>query len=225
MQTPSAKTPVPKCIRSSLFTQRMIARFNNSNLAALATKLAAANDNLAKAQNAYGDSVTAMIPVRVDVRFADYVADEGVRSAQRAAEVADGKKAGKISSLLFPLGITPIVRPVGETEVNELRDLEGRYDTVVAIWPEAAAEKAKIVALRRVSSRLRRSLTSLATASWSRTRATPRRKSCDWTPLGMARRQMMVQLVRACESVPLPRPSRRPRRGVGVCFRSTRVWR
>jgi hypothetical protein len=149
MGTPKVmKTPVPKCIRLALFTQRMLTKFNNPNLAALATKLEAFNNNLIKAQNAYGDSVTAMIPVRVDVRFIDYTADDGVRAALRNAESADGKKGGKIASQLFPNGVTPIVRPVGETEVKELRDLEGRYDTLTATWQQAAPEKAKIVALR-----------------------------------------------------------------------------
>jgi hypothetical protein len=70
--------------------------------------------------------------------------------AQRAAEMADGKVGGPIASKLFPNGITPIIKPIGATQVQEMHDLEGRYDVLIATWPDGALEKSKIVAARKI---------------------------------------------------------------------------
>lgn len=103
---------------------------------------------LAEAEAAYLQAVKAIIFARVDVKYADYAADNGVRMAKRGAEMADGKPSGPIASALMPGGVTPIIKPVGATQVNEMRDLEGRYDTLAGSFGEAHAEKAKITALR-----------------------------------------------------------------------------
>ena len=149
MQKPTPKTSVSKCIALGLYTPAMLANFpQNAVLAALASNLTGATDTLAAAQQAYAGAVIALIPRRVAVRFADYASDKAVRALQRQAEIADDKKNGKIATALFPGGVTPIVRPVGNTQVTEMRSLEGRLEAAAAIWPAALAEKAKITAER-----------------------------------------------------------------------------
>jgi hypothetical protein len=120
----------------------------NPTLTSLAATLEAATAALASAQNDYVAAVMALIARRVAVRFADFASDRVVRSVQRQAENADDKKNGKIASALFPNGVTPIVRPVGQTQVNEMRSLEGRLDAAEGSWPDALTHKAKVTAER-----------------------------------------------------------------------------
>ncbi len=149
MQLPNPKTPVVRCQQLGLYAHRMLSKFTqNPALVALADKMLTSQQALADKQTAYLQAVHSIIFARVDVKYADFTADNGVRMAQRAAELADGKVGGSIAGRLYPGGVTPIIKPVGATQVNEMRDLEGRYDAVIALWPEAAAEKQKLVTLR-----------------------------------------------------------------------------
>ncbi|MCC6522362.1 MAG: hypothetical protein IT373_06860 [Polyangiaceae bacterium] len=150
MQSPTLKTPVEKCVRLCRFTVRMLGKFaDKPPLAAVAAKLEPAGGALESAQQGYAAAVTALVPVRVDVRFADWTSGRAVRAAHRAAETADGQKGGRITTHLFPNGITPVVQGFGAAEVAELLNLEGRYDAATGFWPEAATEKAKIAAVRK----------------------------------------------------------------------------
>lgn len=127
----------------------MLGKFTkNPTLVALAHKMLTTQQALADAQTAYLQAVNAIIFARVDVKYADYASDNGVRMAKRGAELADGKASGPIANALMPGGVTPIIKPVGATQVKEMRDLEGRYDALGASWGDAHAEKAKITALR-----------------------------------------------------------------------------
>ena len=145
MQVPTKKTPVARSIDLGLYARAMLAKFpQNAVLTKLGTKMGTAIHALDSAQHAYALAVRALIVPRVNVRFADYSSDAAVRATMRAAETADGMKNGKIVSAVFPDGVTPIVRPVGATQVKEMRDLEGRLEAVTSFWPGAAAEKAKI---------------------------------------------------------------------------------
>jgi hypothetical protein len=149
LQLPTPKTPVSKCAALGLYSQTMLGQFPaNAALAALSTTIGAATSALTAAQGAYAEAVTALIVPRVLVRYADYSADLAARAVQRAAETADGAKGGRIASALFPGGVTPIVRPVGATQVAEMRALEGRLEAAMSSWPGAAAEKAKITGER-----------------------------------------------------------------------------
>lgn len=149
MQLPDRKTPVAKCIHLGLYSQTAFAQIpDNPTLAALALTLADATAELAAAQTAYAAAVIDLIKHRVRVRFTDHSADAAVRATQRAAEAADAGKGGKIAGVVFPGGVTPVVRPVGRTQVAEMVNLEGRLDAAKAIWSEADAEKAKIFAER-----------------------------------------------------------------------------
>jgi hypothetical protein len=145
LQIPTPKTPVSKCIALGLYAQSMLGLFPaNPALTALSTTIGAATSALTAAQNAYAEAVIALVVPRVLVRYADYSSDMAVRASQRAAETADGIKGGKIGGAVFPGGVTPIVRPVGATQVTEMRALEGRLEAAITLWPGAGAEKAKI---------------------------------------------------------------------------------
>lgn len=97
----------------------------------------------------YGEELSwPQIEQRTGIKYADHVSDKVVRGVQRQAEIADDKKNGKIGTALFPGGVTPIIRPVGNTQVIEMRALEGRIEAAGALWPGAMPEKAKIMAER-----------------------------------------------------------------------------
>lgn len=149
MQTPTTKTPISKCINLARFAETMFSKFpQNPALSALSATMAAARQPLANTQNAYAEAISEIVHARAEVRFADYVADKGVRSAIRAAEQVDGRKNGKIVTMIAPQGMTPIIKPVGATQVKAMHDLEGRLEAVASSWDGALAVRAEITALR-----------------------------------------------------------------------------
>lgn len=149
MQTPTIKTPVPKCINLARFAETMFSKFpENKALKALGGTLAQARKSLAAAQHAYVEAVSEIVHTRAEVRFADFKADKGVRASLRKAEDADDGKGGKIASIAFPDGVTPIIKPVGATQVKAMEDLEGRLEALSGTWDAAAAELASIKKLR-----------------------------------------------------------------------------
>ena len=150
MQLPASKTPIARCVQLAFYSGQMLSKFpHRPALSQLAARMDTAGSLLDEVQAKYVASIKTIIRARVDVRFADWSSDNVIRMAQRAAEIADGKVGGAITSRLYPNGITPIIRPIGATQVLEMRDLESRYDVLAATWPEAAAEKDKIVAARK----------------------------------------------------------------------------
>lgn len=66
-----------------------------------------------------------------------------MRSVKRAADDA----GEDISAAVFPTGVTPIVRPVGQTEVTQLRALEGRINAA-ASWTTKDAQLARVSGIR-----------------------------------------------------------------------------
>lgn len=150
MEIPNSKTPVAKCLDLAAYASQTIGQFAPSTieLQELAGKMDAARQLLASAESAYSQAENAMIPIRVDVTLADYSADEGIKQAKRAAELADGEANGALQTHLFPHGTTPIVRPFGAAQIKEMRDLEGRYDGLMGNWNQAQNEKSKLTALR-----------------------------------------------------------------------------
>lgn len=150
MQLPGRRTPVAQCERLALYTTTMLKMFpKNLTLAALAEKLSGGMTALTASQRAYADQVISLVVPRVHVKFVDYISDQAVRALQNRAELADGRKDGKIASMLFPGGVTPIVQPVGATQVAEMRDLEGRLEPAKSIWADAPKEKEAITGLRQ----------------------------------------------------------------------------
>jgi len=146
MQLPTSKTTVSKCLQLGFYCQTMLSKFPaNVVLVELAAKVGAATSAVSSAQLTYAQAVVAMTVPRVEVKFADYSSDNTVRGTMRAAETADGVKGGKIADAVFPGGVTPIVKPVGATQVTEMRKLEGRLEAAAGIWPGALAEKVKVM--------------------------------------------------------------------------------
>ena len=149
MQLPTPKTPVSKCIALGMFAEGMFGEIpDNPVLAELSAAVGDVTAGLSTAQSTYAAAVLAIIPPRIKVKYADFISDKVVRSVQRAAETADGEKNGKIAAAVFPQGVTPIVRPSGQTQCDQMRALEGRLEAAQPIWPGAAAEKAKVAAER-----------------------------------------------------------------------------
>jgi hypothetical protein len=143
------KTPIPQCEHMSLHARTMLGKFSSvTALDGLAGKLDAATVNLLTRQAAYDANVKALIVARAEVKYVDVVADKEVRMGLRVAELEDGEPGGRVSTALFPNGTTPIIKPVGSTQVKEMRALEGRYKEVESIFPAAASERQKIAALR-----------------------------------------------------------------------------
>lgn len=138
--SPTTKTPVEQCEHKSLYMATMLGKFSSiPALDGAGIKLGAATENLLAKQAAYNTKVKALIVARVDLKYVDLTADKGVRMGLRVAELEDGAPGGRVASVLFPNGTTPIIRPVGGTQVKEMRALEGRYKEVESIFPAASA--------------------------------------------------------------------------------------
>lgn len=149
MQTPSMKTPVSKCQELATYAIRMFGKFStNVVLTAVAAEMNAAKTHLTNAQDDYASAVQELLPARVDVKYENHVADRRIRLTQQKVEIADGKKGGRIAALVLPEGSTPITRLLGDSQIQAMADLEGRLESAVSLWPEAAAEKADIAKSR-----------------------------------------------------------------------------
>ena len=146
---PNAKTPITRCELKSLYTQAMLGKFSEvAGLNGLASKLADATNGLLAREQAYEQKVKELILIRVEVKFTDRLADQLVRLSLKRAEIEDGRPGGRIVSVLFPGGSTPIIKPVGGTQIKEMRALEGRYTEIAAIYPAGSADLDKITAVR-----------------------------------------------------------------------------
>jgi hypothetical protein len=146
---PTAKTPIERCEHKSLHTRTMLRKFAHvAALNGLADKLEEATNHLLARQTAYHEKVKQLIVVRVEVQYTDLISDQAVRVALKVAEIADGKPGGRLAAALFPGGTTPIIKPVGGTQIREMRALEGRYKEVESLFPAAADERQKLAALR-----------------------------------------------------------------------------
>jgi hypothetical protein len=94
-----------------------------------------------RAQGVYRERVLDLIEPRVEVKMVDLKADDVVRSVKRLAEDA------KVADRIFPFGVMPIVKPVGQSEVDELQKLEERISGSIG-WADKDAAQARIAAVR-----------------------------------------------------------------------------
>lgn len=146
---PTMRTPIERCEERSLHTQGMLTRFNDvAALRELKIILGGATTILLQKQADLAEKRKALITLRIDVSMCDRASDQLVRACLKRSEIADGKPDGRWTTTLFPNGSTPIIKPVGSVQVEEMRKLEGRYDTVIDQWSAAAEDKAKLVASR-----------------------------------------------------------------------------
>ncbi|MCC6527156.1 MAG: hypothetical protein IT373_31195, partial [Polyangiaceae bacterium] len=60
------------------------------------------------------------------LRFANWQTDQLIRSASRAAEIADGGSRGPIHAAAFPDGLAPVVAPGGARQVKPTEELVAR---------------------------------------------------------------------------------------------------
>jgi len=142
---PTRKTTIDRCEQKSLHTQTMLRKFSAvATLNGLADKLEAATNNLLLRQEDQRGKLKQLIVLRVEVKYVDFISDRAVRLALKRAEIADGEGGGRVTATLFPDGTTPIIKPVGGTQVVEMRALEGRYEEVASIFPDAMVERQKI---------------------------------------------------------------------------------
>lgn len=151
MEIPTLNTPVTKCLALATFAGQMLSKYaaTNAVLLELATKMFGARDKLATAEQAHEAAEANVLPMRVNVRFADHESDECIKQRKRTAQLADGETEGPYVLHLFPNGTTPLTRPVGAAQIKEMRALEGRYDALLDRWPDAMAEKNIVTTLRQ----------------------------------------------------------------------------
>jgi hypothetical protein len=150
MQQPLFNTPVAKCetlarhVVASI--RRYIALFSptaqvRAELEAIAARIAAGSLQLVSAHGVYRERVLDLIEPRVEVKMVDLKADDVVRSVKRLADEA------KVADRIFPDGVTPIVKPVGQSEVDELQKLEERISGSIG-WADKDAAQARIASVR-----------------------------------------------------------------------------
>ena len=153
MQLPDRTTPVARLQTLSLYAESAIGQYTETfatspettaQLRALADLLSTGRGALTLAQSDYFAAVLSCIAPRVAVMLVDMRADSVARSAKRGAD-----DAGKdVALAVFPDGVSPIIRPVGQSEVNALRALEGRIQAAAPRWPEAATWNERIASVR-----------------------------------------------------------------------------
>ena len=61
---------------------------------------------------------TPILHARVKIRLTQRKVDQALRSAAHGAEIADGGRRGRIFGVAFPMGLKPVVSPVGRGQVK-----------------------------------------------------------------------------------------------------------
>lgn len=145
MAIPSKGTPIPRCIQAACYTERMLQKFpQRPALIAAAQTLSASRIYLKQCWQDVAEADMLSIYARADLVYTDHIADGGVKEAQRQAKSADGPENDRICQAVFKDGITPIVRPVGQAQCDEMRKLEGRLEAAAPLWSDAAKVKGDI---------------------------------------------------------------------------------
>jgi len=86
----------------------------------------AVNDDLEAAGDARTATRKPLVKARVQLRFADYRIDTTIRSASKAAEIADGGRRGPIHKAAFPAGLSVVVAPMGARQIAPTQALVDR---------------------------------------------------------------------------------------------------
>ncbi len=145
MQAPTMNTPVSKCLELATYTSRMFSKFSTiAVLTALAGEMNSAKNKLATSQQVYETAVFEILPTRVDVKYENLVSDRRIRLTQQKVEIADGKRGGRIASMVFPDGSASVTRLLGESQIQKMIDIEGLLASATDLWSDAGAEKADI---------------------------------------------------------------------------------
>lgn len=154
MQLPNKNTPIDRCDRASQFTQGALRRYPAifkadadvaAKLESLATSLENGTTALMSTQRDYRQAVLDLIAIRIELKLTDLYVDDVVRSVKRAAE-----EAGRaVAAMVFPNGLTPIVKPYGQSQVGALHALEARL-AAASSWGEGGAQLARVVEAREL---------------------------------------------------------------------------
>jgi hypothetical protein len=145
MIRPNQKTPVARCQELGLYTEHMLGKFpDNPRLAAQVPRMRAGNGALEATELAYRNELRALMRLRIDVDFENYVSDRRVRRTRKAVEMADGRRGGRIAAQVLADGSLDFSRIQGARQVEEMRSLETRLVAAQDIWPEAVNEMAEI---------------------------------------------------------------------------------
>jgi hypothetical protein len=146
MIMPSMSTPVSKCEELSLYTEQMLAKFaERPRLIELIPRLAGSRGALEAADLAHRNEQRALMRLRIDVDFENYLSDRRVRRTRKLVEMHDGRRGGRIAALIMPDGSLDFSRVQGAKQIEAMRALEARLAATVDLWPEALTEQADIV--------------------------------------------------------------------------------
>jgi hypothetical protein len=69
-----------------------------------------------------------LLEARFLFRFTEHRVDQTIRTAARAAEMADGGRRGKVTAIAFPDGLKVVVDPPGRAQIQQTRDLVDRLE-------------------------------------------------------------------------------------------------
>jgi hypothetical protein len=141
MIMPNKKTPVARCQELGLYTEQMLGKFpDNPRLAALAGRMRAGNGALEAAEVALQSELRALMRLRIDVDFENYLSDRRVRRTRMVVEMHDGRRRGRIAAAILPDGSLDFSRIQGQKQIEAMRLLEARLAAAHDIWPEAVNE-------------------------------------------------------------------------------------
>ena len=141
MIMPNMNTPVSKCEELSLYTEQMLAKFpDNPRLAALIPRLGASRGALEAGDLALRSEQRALMRLRIDVDFENYLSDRRVRRTRKLVEMHDGRRGGRIAAQILPDGSLDFSRIQGAKQIEAMRALEARLAATADIWPEAGNE-------------------------------------------------------------------------------------
>lgn len=150
MQLPTMSTPIWKCLELAEHTGYMLGKFPDSaRLVELATRMLDGGATLDAAERAFVDVLQEVLRARIDLKYEDYVSDGFIRRLRKQAEIADGRRGGRIVSQVFPDGVDVVARLQGMSQIDAMRKLEARLAAAQDIWPEAAAAHAALVEHRQ----------------------------------------------------------------------------
>jgi hypothetical protein len=121
---------------------------NSTPLADLANTVTTATDGLTQANDRYDACKRQIVEARVEVRVIDYVSDALLRTILLYAEIADKRADGPIVKALAPEGVTALVKPFGQSQVDVLKDFEGRLVAVTKAWTDAPTHLQKVTDIR-----------------------------------------------------------------------------
>ena len=142
------KTPVETCLDDAAYTICMLSKYpENTVLVELGQRLTAGRTELAQAARVVEDAEETLLVARVEVKFEDHASDEWLRRLHNQAQAADGHKGGRVSTTVFPDGLSEITRRQGPAQIKLMRDVEGRLEHMTD-WPDAPGQHAALIVRR-----------------------------------------------------------------------------